>query len=216
MLEREDFKNRLNNQISIGILEFFYLLMQAYESVEINADIELGGTDQRFNILMGRTLQRDHNQERQVAIFMPLLEGIDGKEKMSKSLGNYIGIFEDKNEIYDKVMQIPDALIVKYFELATDIHPDEIDRIKELLINESINPRDIKMRLAREIVTLYHSEEDAISVKDHFRTVFQRNEMPDDIDNFIIEQNTNIISVITAVGFASSNSEANVLCFREG
>jgi tyrosyl-tRNA synthetase len=216
MLEREDFKNRLNNQMSIGIHEFFYPLMQAYDSVEIKADIELGGTDQRFNILMGRTLQGNYNLESQVAIFMPLLEGIDGKEKMSKSLGNYIGIFEDKNEMYDKVMQIPDGLIVKYFELATDIHPDEIDKIKDLLINECINPRDIKMRLAREIVTLYHSQEDALSAEDHFRAVFQRNEIPEDIDNLIIEQNTNIISVIKTAGFASSNGEAKRLILQGG
>lgn len=216
MLEREDFKNRLNNQMSIGIHEFFYPLMQAYDSVEVKADIELGGTDQRFNILMGRTLQGDYDQERQVAIFMPLLEGIDGKEKMSKSLGNYIGIFEDKNEIYDKVMQILDSLIVKYFELATDIHPDEIDKIKELLTKESINPRDVKMRLAREIVTLYHSKEEALSAEDHFRTVFQKNEIPEDIGSLIIQQNTSIISVITTAGFASSNSEAKRLVLQGG
>lgn len=216
MLEREDFKNRLNCQISIGIHEFFYPLMQAYDSVNINADIELGGTDQRFNILMGRTLQGDYGQERQVAIFMPLLEGIDGKEKMSKSLGNYIGIFEGRNEIYDKVMQIPDNLIIKFFELATDIHPDEIDKIKELLTKENINPRDIKMRLAREIVTLYHSEEDALYAENHFRTVFQRNEIPEDIDNLVIEENTNIIRVITNAGFATSNSEAKRLVLQGG
>jgi len=130
MLEREDFKNRFTNHMSIGLHEFFYPLMQAYDSIEIKADIELGGTDQRFNILMGRTLQEEYGQEKQVTLFMPLLEGTDGTEKMSKSLGNYVGINEDPRDIYAKVMQIPDNLIIKYFELATDIHPDEIKNIR--------------------------------------------------------------------------------------
>lgn len=126
MLEREDFKKRFESHSSIGIHEFFYPLLQAFDSVSLKADIELGGTDQRFNLLMGRTIQKDFDQESQVAILMPLLEGTDGKDKMSKSLGNYIGINEDANDIYGKVMSIPDGMIVKYYELATDIHPDEV------------------------------------------------------------------------------------------
>ncbi len=130
MLEREDFKKRFESHSSIGIHEFFYPLLQAFDSVTLKADIELGGTDQRFNLLMGRTIQKDFDQESQVAILMPLLEGTDGKDKMSKSLGNYIGINEDANDIYGKVMSIPDEMIVKYYELATDIHPDEVAKIK--------------------------------------------------------------------------------------
>lgn len=143
MLERDDFQNRYKNNIPIGVHEFFYPLMQAYDSVELKADIELGGTDQTFNILMGRTLQKYMGQESQIAMFMPILEGLDGIEKMSKSLGNYIGVNEPANIMFKKVMEIPDALIIKYFELATDVHPDEIDRIKKDL-DRGKNPRDIK------------------------------------------------------------------------
>ena len=130
VLERDDFKNRYNNQIPIGIHEFFYPLMQAYDSIVLKADIELGGTDQTFNILMGRTLQRTFEQEQQIAIFMPILEGLDGVEKMSKSLGNYIGINEPAEVMFKKVMEVPDELILRYFELVTDEHPDQIDKIK--------------------------------------------------------------------------------------
>lgn len=151
MLEREDFKKRYEAHESICIHEFFYPLMQAYDSVEIKADIELGGTDQRFNILMGRGLQKDFGQESQVALFMPILEGIDGIEKMSKSLGNYIGVYDAPEEMYGKVMSIPDNLIIKYFELATDVHPDEITAISDQLQSGSVNPRDVKMKLAKTI-----------------------------------------------------------------
>ena len=133
MLEREDFKNRFKAQQSIAIHEFMYPLMQGYDSIAIKSDIELGGTDQRFNILMGRTLQKEYKEEKQIAIFMPLLEGIDGIEKMSKSLGNYIGIDENGNDMYSKAMSIPDELIMKYYDLVTDIHPDEIEEIEKEL-----------------------------------------------------------------------------------
>lgn len=133
MLEREDFKKRYENQMPISIHEFFYPLMQGFDSVEIKADIELGGTDQRFNLLMGRMLQKEFGQEPQCTIMMPLLEGLDGINKMSKSLGNYIGIDEDARVMFEKIMTLPDELIVKYFELVTDIHPDEVEKIKELL-----------------------------------------------------------------------------------
>ncbi len=131
MLERDDFENRFRNNIPIGLHEFFYPLMQAYDSVALEADLELGGTDQTFNILMGRSLQKDRGMEPQAALFMPILEGIDGVEKMSKSLGNYIGIYEDARTMFRKVMQIPDFIIIKYFELATDILPEELDEIKK-------------------------------------------------------------------------------------
>lgn len=216
MLEREDFKNRFSNQISIGIHEFFYPLMQAYDSIELKADIELGGTDQRFNILMGRTMQKEYNQESQIAMFMPILEGIDGKEKMSKSLGNYIGINESGEEIYTKVMQIPDELIIKYFELATDIHPDEIDKIKAMLETNENNPRDIKMRLAKEIVILYYGNKAASAAEAHFKSVFQNNELPEDIPSVDIVEGENIIDIITKSKLVPSKSEAKRLMLQGG
>ncbi len=181
MLEREDFKKRYESQTPISLHEFFYPLMQGFDSVEIKADIELGGTDQRFNVLMGRSLQKEFNQEPQVTIFMPLLEGLDGKDKMSKSLGNYIGIDEQANIMYEKAMTIPDELIIKYFELVTDIHPDIVDKIKLDLEENRVNPRDIKMNLAKEIVKLYHEEEKAIEAENRFKEVFQKGQIPNDI-----------------------------------
>ncbi len=182
MLEREDFKKRYESQIPISIHEFFYPLMQGYDSVVLNADIELGGTDQRFNVLMGRMLQKEYGQESQTTIFMPLLEGLDGKEKMSKSLGNYIGIDEDADVMFEKAMRIPDELIIKYFNLVTDIHPDIIEGIEKELNDGSINPRDIKMRLAREITLLYNNEEKTKSAEERFKKVFQKGQIPDNIE----------------------------------
>lgn len=210
MLEREDFKNRFENNHSIGIHEFFYPLMQAYDSIAINADIELGGTDQRFNVLMGRTMQKDFEKEPQVAIFMPLLEGTDGKEKMSKSLGNYIGINESASDIYGKSMSIPDELMIKYFELATDIHPDEVNKIKERL-NQGENPRNIKMMLAKELVTLYHGKEEAENAEENFKKVFQKKAIPEDIEEVNVDTTQDLISIITEIGFAPSRSEVKRL-----
>lgn len=178
MLERDDFKNRYNNNIAIGIHEFFYPLMQGYDSVALKADVELGGTDQTFNILMGRSLQKNEGIEQQIAIFMPILEGLDGIEKMSKSLGNYIGIEDDSRIMFKKVMEIPDELIIKYFELATDEHPDGIEEIKERLENGE-NPRDIKIELARTITRLYHTEEETKSAIEYFENVFRQGNLPD-------------------------------------
>lgn len=218
ILERDDFEKRYKNNKPIGLHEFFYPLMQAYDSVAVKADIEMGGTDQTFNVLMGRTLQGDYSQESQIALFMPLLEGTDGVEKMSKSLGNYIGICEDAISIYQKIMTIPDNLIIKYFELATDIHPDEVEAIKLKLNNTETNPRDIKMQLAKEITTLYCGVSEAESAEEHFKTVFQKNLIPNDIDEFILSQDcfasndeVNLVKIITGSGIAASNSEAKRL-----
>ncbi|MBU3210461.1 tyrosine--tRNA ligase [Clostridium algidicarnis] len=216
MLEREDFKNRFKNEISIGIHEFFYPLMQAYDSIAIDADIELGGTDQRFNILMGRTMQKEYGKECQIALFMPILEGLDGKEKMSKSLGNYIGIYDSPELMYTKTMEIPDDLIIKYFELATDIHPDKINEMKANLQSDSVNPRDVKMSLAKEIVRLYHSEEDSLKAEHHFVHVFQKNQMPEDLEPVTITDTMNFIEVIVYAKLASSNSEARRLITQGG
>ncbi|MBC5624608.1 tyrosine--tRNA ligase [Clostridium sp. NSJ-49] len=181
MLERDDFKKRYESNMSISLHEFFYPLMQGFDSVEIKADIEMGGTDQRFNVLMGRMLQKEFGQEPQSIIIMPLLEGLDGENKMSKSLGNYIGIDESATIMFEKAMSIPDGLIIKYFELVTDIHPDIIERIRKDLEEDNVNPRDVKISLAKEIVELYHGKEEAKLAEDRFRKVFQKGEIPDDI-----------------------------------
>lgn len=179
MLERDDFKKRYESQQPISVHEFFYPLMQAYDSVAINADIELGGIDQTFNVLMGRNIQRDFEQDPQITLFMPILEGIDGVEKMSKSLGNYIGVNENANSMYEKIMKIPDSLIIKYYNLCTDVHPDLIDKIKDRM-EKGENPRDIKKELAKEITALYHSKEEAEKAEETFKTAFQKQQAPDE------------------------------------
>lgn len=216
MLERDDFENRMNNHLPIGIHEFFYPLMQGFDSVAIKADIELGGTDQKFNVLMGRTIQKEYNLRQQNALFMPILEGIDGVEKMSKSLGNYIGISEDANVMYEKVMKIPDNLIIKYFNLATDLHPDVVAEIDKSLNDGSVNPRDIKMRLAREIVALYHDEADVQRAEEAFKNIFQKNLIPEDLKGVSISENPSLISSMVSSGFVPSNSEAKRLVKQGG
>lgn len=181
MLERDDFQNRFRSGVPIGLHEFFYPLLQAYDSLELQTDLELGGTDQTFNILMGRTLQKERGQKPQAALFLPILEGIDGKEKMSKSLGNYIGICEDARTMFVKVMQVPDKLIVKYFELATDLLPEELDVIKERLA-DGCNPRDSKLLLARSITRLYHGEEETADAERFFQEAFTNKAVPEHVD----------------------------------
>ena len=177
MMERDDFNNRFINHLPISVHEFFYPLMQAYDSVAIEADVEIGGTDQIFNVLMGRNIQRDYGQEPQIALFLPILEGIDGNEKMSKSLGNYIGVNEPAEVMYKKVMQIPDNCIIKYYTLCTDIHPSKIEEIVTKL-NCGENPRDLKMDLAYEITSLYKGQIAANLAKQHFIEAYQKNVVP--------------------------------------
>jgi len=184
MLERDDFAKRFKEGLPISVHEFFYPLMQGYDSVALQADIELGGTDQKFNLLMGRTLQREYGQEPQVAIMMPIIEGTDGVQKMSKSLGNYIGIDETPGEMYGKTMSIPDELMVRYFELLTTVLIDDIKLIYNGLNNGELHPRDMKMRLAREIVKLYHGEDEALHAENEFKRVFQQHDLPEDIPVF--------------------------------
>lgn len=188
MLEREDFKKRMESQQPISIHEFFYPLMQAYDSIALSADVELGGTDQKFNILMGRTLQKEYGQEPQVAMLMPILEGTDGVKKMSKSLNNYIGIDEAPEDIYGKTMSIPDELIIRYYELLTDVHPDKIEELKEQMDAGTLNPRDAKMALARELVTLYHDAARAQRAEQHFINVFQKGNIPDNIEEIKVDR----------------------------
>ncbi|MBE6798850.1 MAG: tyrosine--tRNA ligase [Ruminococcaceae bacterium] len=210
MLERDDFQNRYRNNVPIGIHEFFYPLMQAYDSVELKADVELGGTDQTFNVLMGRTLQKSMGQEQQVALFVPILEGIDGVEKMSKSLGNYIGVNELPEVMFKKVMEIPDSLIIKYFELATDEHPDTVDGIRKELENGA-NPRDIKLRLAEVITGLYHSEENVQKAILYYENAFAKKAIPDDIPELFIQNNITTLSEVVpeliSEGYVKSRSE---------
>jgi tyrosyl-tRNA synthetase len=209
VLERDDFQNRYQNNVPIGLHEFLYPLMQAYDSVALQADIELGGTDQTFNILMGRNLQKSSGQEQQIAIFMPILEGLDGVEKMSKSLGNYIGVNEAPEVMFKKVMEVPDSLIIKYFELATDVHPDEIDHIRGDL-DRGTNPRDIKLRLAETITALYHSREELEKAKCFYDTAFGKKAIPEDIPELrlgaCITMN-DIINEIVGLGLVKSKGE---------
>lgn len=186
MLERDDFNNRYTNHKPLYVHEFFYPLMQAYDSVAIKADIELGGTDQTFNILMGRNIQKDFGQDPQLTLFMPLLEGTDGVNKMSKSLNNYIGISEPPATIFEKVMKIADSLIIKYYNLCTDVHPDEVAKLQHMLEHEA-NPRDVKMMLAREITTLYAGAEAAAEAEERFKAVFQQKQVPDDAPVVTVE-----------------------------
>lgn len=210
MLERDDFQKRYQNQVPIGIHEFFYPLMQAYDSIKLNADIELGGTDQTFNILMGRTLQKAMGKEQQIAIFMPILEGLDGIEKMSKSLGNYIGVNEPAEVMFKKVMEIPDNLIIRYYELATDEHPNEIEKIKEMLDN-NVNPRDIKYNLAKTIVSLYHTREELEKAVNFYDTAFSKKAIPDDIPELLIENGMetilDIIPKLKEMSYVKSKNE---------
>lgn len=219
MLERDDFQNRFRNNIPIGLHEFFYPLMQAYDSVVLEADLELGGTDQTFNILMGRSLQRERGQECQAALFMPVLEGIDGVEKMSKSLGNYIGVHEDAKTMFTKVMQVPDSLIIKYFELATDIQPEELDKVKEELADGG-NPRDAKLLLAGTITALYNGEEEAEAAQKFFREAFTERLVPEDADILqVIMEKGNLLDCVRPLvngGYVGSGAEFRRLVAQGG
>jgi tyrosyl-tRNA synthetase len=222
MLERDDFKKRFTTNQAISIHEFFYPLMQGYDSVAIQSDVEMGGTDQKFNILMGRTLQKEYNQETQIALLMPILEGTDGVKKMSKSLGNYIGINEEPKDMYGKTMSIPDELIIRYFELVTDEHPDNIEKMKNDMKEDKINPRDLKMALAKEIVRLYHGEEKAVEAEEYFKSVFQKKDLPDDIQDLEISLNDSedgiffIPKLVTTLKLSPSTSEARRLIKQGG
>ena len=214
ILERDDFKKRYESGQPISVHEFFYPLMQAYDSVALEADLELGGTDQTFNILMGRNIQNSYGQEQQITLFMPLLEGLDGVEKMSKSLGNYIGINEDANTIYEKSMKIPDELIIRYYELCTDIHPDQVEEIKKRL-SSGENPRDIKMELAEEITKLYHSEELVKKAKEHFKSAFQKQEAPEDVEEITITDANELLDKLLLSGKYASKGDIRRL-FSQG
>ncbi len=217
MLERDDFAKRFDHEMPISIHEFFYPLMQGYDSVALEADVELGGTDQKFNLLMGRHLQKEYGQQPQVAIMMPILEGLDGVQKMSKSLGNYIGITESPREMYGKTMSIADELMVRYFELVTPVSMEEIRGIEAGLNSGSLHPRDVKMRLGREIVTIYHGAEAALRAEEEFKNIFQKKELPDEIPEYTVDftgledGQIWLPKLLTLAGLAASTSEGRRL-----
>ncbi len=216
MMEREDFSKRYRDNVAIGIHEFFYPLMQGYDSIAIRADIEFGATEQKFNLLMGRHLQREYGHEPQIAFTMPILVGTDGAQKMSKSLGNYIGITETPDQIYGKVMSIADDLMPEYFRLATSLPGEEVNSILEGLKSKSIHPRDAKMRLAREIVILYHDNTAAEEAEAQFKQVFQKREMPNEMDSFKCAAPAGVTGVMVDSGLVSSKSEARRLIQQNG
>ncbi|WP_425061219.1 Tyrosine--tRNA ligase [Sporomusa carbonis] len=211
MLERDDFNKRFKEGRPISVHEFFYPLMQGYDSVALKADIEFGGTDQKFNLLMGRHLQEEYGQEPQIAIMMPIIEGLDGVQKMSKSLGNYIGINESPAEIYGKAMSVPDELMVRYYELVTDVSLDELENIKTGLKDNTLHPRDAKMRLAHTLVRLYHGSDAADVAQSEFVKIFQQRDLPTDIPEvelLLDNSPVGLPKLIVSLGLASSNSEA--------
>ena len=221
MMEREDFNRRFKEQKAIGIHEFFYPLMQGYDSVAIEADIELGATEQKFNLLMGRHLQKEYGQEPQVALTMPILIGTDGVQKMSKSLGNYVGIAEEPNEIYGKIMSIPDSIMMEYYKLCTTATLQEVEAIEKGIESGSIHPRDAKMRLAREIVTVYYNEQDAVKAEEAFTRLFQKKDTPEDIPSVTLNESDFdspllISKIMVETKLAGSNSDARRLIQQGG
>ncbi|RJX22620.1 MAG: tyrosine--tRNA ligase [Desulfobulbus sp.] len=181
MLEREDFRQRFDSNRPISIHEFLYPLIQGYDSVALQSDVELGGTDQLFNLLVGRDLQRSHGQEPQVVLTMPLLEGLDGVNKMSKSLGNYIGITDTADNIFGKVMSVSDTLMFRYYDLLSDLSSEEIARLKQDMAAGQVHPREVKARLAGELTARFHGQDAAARARTNFDQVFARHELPEEI-----------------------------------
>jgi len=223
LLERDDFALRLKSGLPICVHEILYPLMQAYDSVALKADVELGGTDQKFNLLVGRDLQREFGQEPQIVITMPLLEGLDGVEKMSKSLGNYVGITEPPQEIYGKIMSISDELMYRYYELLTDIRLEQIESWRKDVEAGKINPRDLKAKLAWLIVADFWGKEEAARAAEEFDRVFRRRELPQEMTEIALtflpeekrELSLNIVDLLVNHNLVPSRSEAKRL-IRQG
>jgi len=221
MLERDDFAKRYAQGTPISLHEFFYPLMQGFDSVALKADVELGGTDQTFNLLMGRTLQKFFGQEPQVALTTPILEGLDGIQKMSKSLDNYIGVYESPRDMFGKTMSIPDELMIRYFELVTHTSHLEIQEMVQGLADGTLHPRDLKMRLGGEIVSIYHGREAAQQARAEFINIFQKKEVPDDMPEFSLSSlglgtTPGLVELIVAIGLAPSKGEARRLIEQGG
>ncbi|MDI6758108.1 MAG: tyrosine--tRNA ligase [Candidatus Omnitrophota bacterium] len=202
LLERDDFSQRLKEKKPLYMSELIYPILQGYDSVVVGADIELGGTDQKFNLLVGRDLQKDFKQPQQVVLTMPLLEGTDGIQKMSKSLGNYIGINEPANEMFGKIMSISDALMNKYYELLTDTDLNEI---------KDMHPKEAKLRLAEEIISQYHPKKDAQNARLEFQRIFSRKELPSKMQEYKADATKTIINILTEAGLVKSGNEARRL-----
>ncbi len=219
LIEREDFRFRLRAGQEVSMLELFYPLMQGYDSVMLKADVEFGGTDQKFNLLVGRDLQRAYGQEPQVVLTMPLLEGTDGVQKMSKSLGNHIALNDPPGEMFGKVMSIPDSLIVKYFTLLTDVDAARLGELEEQVRTRAINPRDAKAELAAALVAMYHGAEAAQRARQEFTNVFSKREYPSDMPTVFLEaggDTVNIIEVLVSQGLAKTKNEARRLISQGG
>ena len=206
MLERDDFTKRYNKGAPISLHEFLYPLAQGYDSVYMKSDIELGGTDQKFNLLVGRALQKESGQEPQIIITTPLIEGTDGVEKMSKSYDNYIAFSDSPSDIYGKTLSIPDELICKYFEYCTRVA--NLDDIKKSLEDGTGNPRDLKRALARELVSIYHSSELALKAEQDFDNLFIKKDIPDDIPEIKINSDQRLVEIMVLNNMVSSNGEA--------
>ncbi len=212
ILERDDFKKRFEGGIPICIHELIYPLFQAYDSVALSADVELGGTDQLFNLLIGRDIQIEYGLEPQVVITLPLLEGLDGQQKMSKSLGNYVGIMEPPKEMYGKLMSIPDFLMWKYYELLTNVPLEEINLMREGVEKGTLHPKEAKKQLARIIVSQYHSEEEALKAEEEFERVFSKRELPEEVETYEISSGTIYLpKLLKELGIIKSASEARRL-----
>ena len=208
MLERDDFTKRYKEGVPISVHEFLYPLAQGYDSVHLKADVELGGTDQKFNLLVGRDLQKEASQEPQVIITTPILEGIDGVEKMSKSYDNYIGLTDSPDEQYGRTLSIPDNLIARYFEFATAISVKELGEINDDLEKGKSNPRDLKRRLAREIVSLYHGTDASMEAEKKFDALFINKDEPDDMPEYKLQKAEKLIMIMVDAGMVLSNGEA--------
>ena len=218
LMERDDFEARIKEGKPISLHEFFYPLMQGFDSVQLECDIELGGTDQHFNVLMGRHFQEKYNKEKQVVILMPLLEGLDGVDKMSKSKHNYIGIDERPEEMFGKTMSLPDHLMMKYFELITDLPLEKISEIKASLAAGQMHPRDAKMLLGRTIVRMYHGIGASERAQEQFISVFQKGSMPDEIPELQWNgsEEVNILELLVNVNLLPSKSEARKMIKNNG
>ncbi len=211
-MAHETFRSRYEKGLPLGMHEMMYPILQSYDSVAINADVELGATEQKFNILAGRDMQRFFNQPEQVAVLSPILMGTDGKEKMSKSLNNYIAVFDTPKDKYGKTMSIPDELIINYFNYATKATLQEIERIAEQLKNNEVNPKVIKQQLAREIVTLYHGENAALEAEQEFNKIFAKKEIPDEMPEFKLKTTKmGITELLVKAGICASNGEVKRL-----
>jgi tyrosyl-tRNA synthetase len=217
ILERDDFKKRLEEERPLALHEVMYPLVMAFDSVALKADVELGGTDQKFNLLMGRNLQREYRQEPQVAVVMPLLEGLDGTQKMSKSTGNYIGINEPPQEMFGKVMSISDDLMWRYYELLTDLRVDQIAALREPADRGERNPRDIKADLAKRIITDFHSAADANHAAEEFDRIFRQKQAPDKIEERTVAGGDwSLPQLLVEIGLAPSKAEARRLIEQGG